>query len=290
MSECYLCPRRCGVDRKNKTGFCGCGDNIRVAKYMAHFGEEPCITGTKGSGAVFFSGCSLRCVFCQNNVISRGLKGEDISEEKLEDIFFELKSMGVHNINLVTATHFIPQIARVLRKSKEKLGLPIVFNCGGYESVEILRMLEGLVNIYLPDLKYYSSSLSAKYSSCPDYFEKASAAIREMLRQQPENVFEGDIMQKGVIIRHLVLPNCYKDSIKIFEWLYENFSGRLPLISVMRQFFPSLSADEAEKYPELNRKLTTFEYEKVVDRCAELGFTGFMQEKGCDNGDMTPDF
>lgn len=290
MAECSVCPRSCNIDRALKKGFCGCGENIRIAKYMAHFGEEPCITGTKGSGAIFFSGCNLRCVFCQNRVISRGHKGEDISGEKLEKIFFELKSMGVHNINLVTATHFIPQVAEVLRKCKDKIGLPIVYNCGGYESVESLKMLEGLVDIYLPDLKYYSTELSEKYSSCPDYFNKASAAVKEMLRQQPENVFEEDIMQKGVIIRHLVLPNCYKDSIKIFEWLYENFREKLPIISVMRQYFPNLSPDEAEKYPALNRKLTTFEYRKVVDCCAELGFEGFTQEKGCDNSDMTPDF
>ncbi len=253
---------------------------------MLHYGEEPCISGKRGSGAVFFSGCNLRCPFCQNYPISHGMKGEITSPERLRDIFFELKDRGAHNINLVTATQYAGHIAGILRECKDELGIPVVYNCGGYESVETLTVLDGLVDIYLPDMKYYSPEMSSRYSGAPDYFVKAMPALKEMLRQQPEAVADEDgVMQRGVIVRHLVLPNGYHDSIKLIDEI-----GRLPvrpLVSIMRQYTPCY---DAVKYPEINRKLTTFEYEKVTEHCAELGLQGFMQEKGCDNLDMTPDF
>ena len=286
MSECRLCPRNCGADRSKGTGYCGCSDKIIIAKYMLHFGEEPCITGTNGSGAIFFSGCSLRCAFCQNYPISHGMKGDDVTPERLEEIMFELKDMGAHNINFVTGTHFTDKIAEVLKKCKSRLEIPVVYNCGGYEKVETIRMLDGLVDIYLPDLKYYSPEMSERYSGAADYFEYAIPAVKEMLRQQPEAVFHGNgIMKKGVIVRHLVLPKGYHDSMRLMDVLRALPSP--PLVSIMRQYTPCY---DSVKFPEINRKLTTFEYDKVVGYCADLGLNGFMQEKGCDTLEMTPDF
>ena len=282
---CRLCPRECNIDRSISTGVCGCGDKIKVAKYMLHFGEEPCISGTNGSGAIFFSGCSLKCVFCQNYPISHEHKGEEVSSERLAEMMFELRDKGAHNINFVTGTHFADKIAEVLKKYKRELGIPVVYNCGGYENIETLRMLDGLVDIYLPDLKYYSTELSARYSGAADYFDKAFPALQEMLRQQPENVIENGIMSKGVIVRHLVLPKGYHDSIKLLDMI--RALDHVPLLSLMRQYTPCYGA---EKFPEINRKLTTFEYDKVVEHCADIGLEGFMQEKGCENLDMTPDF
>ena len=285
MSECKLCPRNCKTDRSIKPGHCGCTDEIRVAKYMLHFGEEPCITGTNGSGAIFFSGCNLRCVFCQNFPISHGLKGENVSKARLKEMMFELRDKGAHNINFVTGTHFADKIADVLRKCKVELGIPVVYNCGGYESTETIKMLDGLVDIYLPDLKYYSSEMSARYSGASDYFEKVYSALEEMLRQQPKAMFHGNIMSAGVIVRHLVLPKGYHDSMKLMEIIASLPCP--PLVSIMRQYTPCY---DAVRFPEINRKLTTFEYEKVTDHTAELGLKGFTQEKGCDTLDMTPDF
>ena len=285
LTGCKLCPRECGIDRRTEKGFCRCEDEIRIAKYMLHFGEEPCITGKNGSGAVFFSGCNLRCAFCQNYPISHELKGENVPQEQLKEIFFELKEKGAHNINLVTGTHFADKIADVLRKCKKELGIPVVYNCGGYESIDTLKMLDGLVDIYLPDMKYYSSEMSAKYSKAPDYFEKAFPALKEMLRQQPKAIFDGEIMQKGVIVRHMVLPNGYHDSIKIMKEIAD--LPVRPLVSIMRQYTPCY---DVGKFKEINRKLTSFEYNKVTDYCAEIGLDGFMQEKGCETLDMTPEF
>lgn len=283
---CRNCPRECGADRAESLGFCGCTDKIRVARIMVHRGEEPVISGMNGSGAVFFSGCVLKCPFCQNYPISHGLKGRDMSESELEEKILNLQEKNVHNINLVTPTQFLDRLIPLLERVKPKLRIPIVMNTGGYERVELIRRLEGLVDIYLPDLKYFSGELSGKYSAAPDYFEHAYAAIEEMTRQQPTPVISDGIMMNGVIVRHLVLPNCYKDSIKI---LYElNKMKNRPLLSIMRQYTPCYEVEK--KYPELNRRLTTFEYRKVVDYCAEMGFDGFTQEKGCETLDMTPEF
>lgn len=286
MKECRNCPRECGADRAERLGFCGCSDKLRVAKIMVHRGEEPVISGTNGSGAVFFSGCVLKCPFCQNYPISHGLKGRDMREDELEREILELQEKNVHNINLVTPTQFMDRLIPLLENVKPKLRIPIVMNTGGYERVEMIRRLEGLVDIYLPDLKYFSGELSGKYSAAPDYFEYAYAAIEEMVRQQPKAIIKDGIMLRGVIVRQLVLPNCYKDSMKILNEL--NKLENRPLMSIMRQYTPCYGV--GEKFPELNRRLTTFEYRKVTEYCAELGFDGFMQEKGCETLEMTPEF
>ena len=285
MSACNLCPRKCNVDRSVQRGFCGEGEAVRAAKAMLHFGEEPLITGKGGSGAVFFCGCNLRCVFCQNRPISRGEVGKEISTERLCEIFLELQARGAENINLVTGTHFVPQIISALTLAKGSLKIPVVYNCGGYESVETLRMLDGFVDIYLPDLKYFSSELSEKYSSAPDYFEKAVEALCEMLRQTGEDVIEDGVMKKGVIVRHLVLPNAYKDSVEVMKRLAE--LPRKPLVSLMRQYTPEFLTGD---YKELSRRLTTFEYEKVLEVCEELGLDGFSQGKSSATAEMTPIF
>lgn len=283
--ECNSCPRKCGADRKTGTGFCGCGENFRIAKLMVHKGEEPVITGKNGSGTVFFSGCVLKCPFCQNYPISHHNKGTDYSDKELEYAILELQEKGVHNINLVTPTQFTDRLIPFLEHIKSKLSVPVVYNCGGYELPEQIKRLEGLIDIYLPDLKYYDNEYGIKYSGCKDYFYYASNSVAEMLRQQPEAVIEDGIMKKGVIVRHLVLPGLYKDSIKLMEWL-SSFNNP-PLISVMRQYTPCY---DALNFKELSRRITTFEYDKVVEKCAELGLQGFTQLKGCETLDMTPDF
>ena len=286
MSACRLCPRECGVDRRDGTGYCGVGALIRAAKAMKHFGEEPPISGTRGSGAVFFSGCNMKCQFCQNYPISDENRGKEITVERLADIFLELQEQGAHNINLVTASHFIPQIISALDIAKPSLKIPVVFNCGGYEKVEAIRLLRGYVDIYLPDVKYFSDELAVKYSSAPHYFSHAYEALKEMLDQTGAPTFDSDgIMQKGVIVRHMLLPTCYKDSMQIMERL-----AALPqkfLVSLMRQYTPCHNAD---RFPEINRGLTTFEYEKVVDRCCDLELDGFTQEKESATLEMTPSF
>lgn len=284
--KCNLCPRECNVDRELQTGFCGVSDKIKVAKAMLHFGEEPPISGGKGSGAVFFSGCNMRCAFCQNFKISHDGYGREISVKRLSDIFLELQEKGADNINLVTATHYADKAARAIEIAKPRLIIPVIFNCGGYEKVETLKMLEGLVDIFLPDVKYFDESLALRYSGAKGYFESAFAAVKEMVRQTGRYVIdESGMMKKGVIIRHLVLPSCYKDSILLFRHLAV-FKDQV-LISLMRQYFPCAKAAEL---PEINRKLTTFEYRKVLDECEKLGFDGFVQEKESACGDMTPEF
>lgn len=282
---CNNCPRLCNADRTFKTGFCGCGNDFRIAKIMKHFGEEPVITGKNGSGTIFFSGCVLKCPFCQNYPISHELKGENYTAEELEYAIYDLEQQGVHNINLVSPTQFLHLLIPVLEKCKSRLNIPIVYNTGGYERPEMIKRLNGLVDIYLPDLKYFDNSFGEEYSKVNNYFDYASKSIQEMVKQQPECIIEDGIMKKGVIVRHLVLPSLYKDSIKLMEWL--STLENKPLVSVMRQYTPCYDAD---KYKELTRRITTFEYEKVVDKCAELGLDGFTQLKGCETLDMTPDF
>lgn len=283
--KCNLCPRECNVDRTKKTGFCGVSDKVKIAKAMLHFGEEPPISGKSGSGAVFFSGCNMRCAFCQNFEISHNCFGKEISVERLSEIFLELQEKGANNINLVTATHFVPQTVKALEKIKPQLKIPIVFNCGGYEKTETLKMLDGLVDIYLPDVKYFDDSRAMKYSCAKGYFQRALSAVEEMIRQTGKYEIKNGLMKKGVIIRHLILPGGYKDSILIFRNLVR-FKDSV-LISLMRQYFP---CGNAEDFPEINRKLTTFEYKKVLSECEHLGFDGFIQEKGAASNEMTPDF
>lgn len=284
--KCGLCPRNCGVDRKTETGYCGVSDTVKIAKAMLHFGEEPPITGKNGSGAVFFSGCNMRCVFCQNYEISHKCYGKEVTAERLGDIFLELQEKGAENINLVTATHYAEQAAKALERVKDRLVIPVVFNCGGYEKVETLKMLEGLADIYLPDVKYYDDNIAVRYSGAKGYFKAAFAAVEEMVRQTGKYFIDGrGLMKRGVIVRHLILPGCYKDSISLINRL-EEFKDKV-LISLMRQYYP---CGEAANFSEINRKLTTFEYRKVLNECERLGFEGFTQEKGADNGEMTPEF
>lgn len=275
--RCALCPRNCSADRKNgEKGICGQTDRLKVARAALHHWEEPCISGENGSGTVFFSGCPLRCVFCQNREIALGNAGKEISVGRLAEIFLELKEKGAHNINLVTPGHFAPQIAAALEAAKgQGMDLPVVYNTGSYESLETVKSLKGLVDVYLPDFKYMSETLSQKYSHAPDYASVAQNAIAEMVRQRGDAVFEGGLMTSGVLVRHLVLPGQTKDSKAVIRYLYETYGNRI-FISIMNQFTPSASL---ESYPELNRKLTAAEYDEVVDYAISLGVeNGYIQE------------
>ena len=279
--KCDLCPRKCLVDRKKgEKGICGQTENLKVARAALHFWEEPCISGDAGSGAVFFSGCPLHCVFCQNENIANGMVGKEISLERLVDIFLELQKKRANNINLVTPGHFVPQIVKALDQArKEGLTLPVVYNTSSYETVDTIKMLEGYVDIYLPDFKYMSPGLSKKYSHAPDYAEVAKAAIAEMVRQTGKAVFvngdEDNLILRGTIVRHLTLPGCMAYSMQILKYLHETY-GDMIYISIMNQFTP---LSNLEKYPELNRRITDEEYETLVDYAIEIGIeNGFIQE------------
>lgn len=289
LNPCNLCPRKCGVDRNINRGYCNCGSKVKIARAALHFWEEPCLSGKSGSGAVFFSGCTLKCCYCQNYKISSGGFGKEISVNRLAEIFLELKDKGANNINLVTATQYLPQIIDALDIAKPRLHIPVVYNCGGYESVETIRALKGYVDIFLPDFKYYSSELSWNYSKSKDYFEVAAAAIKEMILQTGSIKFdERGIMQKGVIIRHLVIPGARKDSFKILNWISVNLPKDKFMLSLMSQFTPACKNAE---YKQLNRRITTFEYNSVVDEALRLGLTsGFMQEKSSAKEEYTPPF
>lgn len=287
LNSCDLCPRSCGIDRSLKKGFCGETDKIRIANYQLHHWEEPVISGKNGSGTVFFSGCVLKCVFCQNYEISAESKGFEVTPEELGEIFLKLKKMGAENINLVNPTHFVPQIIHALKLVKSDLSIPVVYNSGGYESLETLDALEGFVDIFLPDLKYFDSGISAKYSKAPDYFEKAFAAIRKMAGISGKPVIENGLMKKGTIVRHLVLPNCRKDSIEIVKRLGETFKSDEILISLMSQYTPLFNAS---RFPEINRRTSTFEYDSVVKAASEYGFEGFIQERSSASDAYIPKF
>ncbi|MGN0640909.1 MAG: radical SAM protein [Oscillospiraceae bacterium] len=290
--KCELCPRRCGVDRSKRAGFCGMGERIVAARAGLHLWEEPCISGESGSGAVFFSGCVMRCRFCQNNEISRERKGKEISVERLAEIFLELEEQGALNINLVNPTHFVPQIISSLELArKQGLRVPIVYNSGGYERVETLKMLDGLVDIYLPDVKYFDDELAVKLSSAPNYFEIAMNAVSEMVRQTGKPVFDenGEIMKKGTIVRHLVLPNCYKDSVEVIKRVGERFGGEI-MFSLMSQYTPFGEVKTNPEFKKMNRRITTFEYQKALDAVLEAGLQGFMQEKSSAKEEYTPSF
>ncbi len=292
MPKCYLCPRECGADRENgKTGFCGEGDGIRVARYSLHLWEEPPISGTRGSGTIFFSGCSLHCEFCQNRAISHEGKGEEVSVERLCEIMLELEAMGAHNINLVTPTHFAEKVAKALRAIKEKLSIPVVYNTSGYEKVDTLRLFEGLVDVYLPDFKYFSHELAEKYSHAGDYRDHAEAALIEMYRQVGEPIFDGDgLIKKGLIIRHLVLPTHRKDSMAVLHRICEILPRDKVLVSLMSQYTPDFAIAAGTPYRELHRRITSFEYTSVTDYAATLMLDGFIQEKSSADAKFTPVF
>ena len=284
ITSCRLCPRACGVDRTEKTGACGVR-GLKIARAALHFWEEPPISGQKGSGTVFFSGCSLRCCFCQNEKISHQGFGREIPVARLAEIFLELQARGAHNLNLVTPTQFVPWIIEALELAGKNLQIPVVYNSSGYETVETLALLEGYVDVYLPDFKYFSPALSAAYSGAPDYFAAASRALLEMARQQPAPVLEGGLLRRGLLIRHLVLPGAYRDSLALLDWLARHVDPKAVLISLMCQYTPMRSDP-----PELNRRVTSFEYRKVVDRALELGFQGFTQSRSSARETYTPPF
>lgn len=279
----------CGADRNTQQGACGADRNVRIARVGLHEWEEPCISYGNGSGTVFFSGCSLKCVFCQNHEISQEGKGRDIAPEELSDIFLRIRDMGAVNLNLVNPTHYIKDIARALEKVKGMLGIPVLYNSGGYDRTQSLKMLSGLVDIYLPDLKYKKSEYSLKYSGVADYFEVAAEAISEMMNQVGYPVFDSDgHMQKGVLIRHLVLPTLSKDSMDVLDYLAENYDTKRLYISIMRQYFPTYRAWD---FPELSRRLTTLEYQRVIRHAERLGIVnGFTQEKSSAKEEYVPDF
>lgn len=279
LSNCILCPRQCGVDRiQGQTGYCGMPENLLVARAALHMWEEPCISGSTGSGTVFFSGCNLKCVFCQNHSIALGDCGKPISIQRLSEIFLELQEKEAANINLVTPTHYIPQIRDALLLAKvQGLNLPIVYNTGGYESVASLQLLEGLVDIYLPDLKYYSTELSTTYSHSADYFQVATTALAEMYRQVGTPAFDEatGMMKRGMIVRHLILPGQTKDSKKILRYLHETYGDNI-YISIMNQYTP---LPHVAQIPALNRKVTADEYDRVVNFALAIGIgNAFIQE------------
>lgn len=282
--NCLLCPRKCGINRRTgQTGVCGVSSEIKVARAALHYWEEPCISGKRGSGAVFFSGCSLHCVFCQNREISDGKAGKLISKERLSDIFMELADKGANNINLVTPGQYIPDIVWAVNDAKSRgMKLPIIYNTSGYENVTELKLLEGIVDVYLPDFKYMDSTLSAMYSRAKDYPSVAKQALSEMVRQQPDVVIDDatGLIQKGVIVRQLLLPGHVNDAKAVLKYLYDTYHDHV-YISMMSQFTPIALKD----YPEINRTVTRREYERLVDYALEIGITNaFIQE-----GDVAKD-
>lgn len=291
MSICTLCPRSCGADRAaGQKGYCGVGGTkIKAARAALHMWEEPCISGSQGSGTVFFSGCPLRCVYCQNRDIARAGAGKEITVERLSEIFLELQEKGAANINLVTPTHYTPEIVKAVAEARDGgLTLPIVYNCGGYEKPETLRTLEGIVDIYLTDFKYMDAEAARRYSHAPDYPEIAKEALGEMVRQQPEPVFdEKGMMKKGVIVRHLLLPGHLKNAEAVVKYVYETYGNRVYL-SLMNQYTP---LPGMEKWPEINRKVTRREYDRLLDYAVELGVeNGFIQEGGTAEESFIPAF
>lgn len=284
--KCNICPRECNADRETEKGVCGMPWDVYLARAEKHYWEEPPISGKNGSGAVFFSGCSLKCVFCQNFGISHEKFGKKVSLERLREIFFELYEKGAHNINLVNPTHYTLQIKEAL--SENKPPIPVVYNCGGYEKVQSLKMLDGLIDIYLPDYKYISPDRAEKYSSAANYGEAVIEALKEMKRQCPENVFnEEGIMQKGMIVRHLILPKNTNQSLKILDSIKENL-GTDTHISLMAQYTPMGKLDDV---PELQRRITAREYEKVVSYALELGFDNiYTQDYSSATEEYIPSF
>lgn len=290
MPLCTACPRACGASREEGAlGVCAAPASFLVARASLHPWEEPFLSGTRGSGTVFFGGCNLHCVYCQNREISGGRVGKLLGDADLEALLLRLQSAGAHNVNLVTPTHYAERLRSVLAAVKPRLSIPVVYNCGGYEGLEALRGLEGLVDVYLPDLKYFSSEKAKKYSGAPDYFEVAVSALAEMLRQVGRPVFdENGLLTRGVVVRHLILPGNRLDSIALLRALAERFGADAFLLSLMSQYTPSFAKDAP--YPELHRKLTDFEYRSVLQEAERLGFRGCMQERSSATDAYTPDF
>ena len=287
---CNQCPRHCGVSRNNELGFCGVPEQPKLAKACLHMWEEPCISGTRGSGAVFFSGCNLKCIFCQNYDISQNNYGNVISIERLQEIIVELISKGAHNINLVNPSHYTGAIRQALitLKQQGQLTVPVVYNSNGYETIAALKSIEGLVDVYLPDIKYFSDRTSFKYSKAQDYTEVCKKAIIEMHNQVGSPILDDTgLIQQGLIIRHLILPGHIKESINVLNWISENLPKSV-YVSLMSQYTPYFYAD---KFPEINRTITRNEYEKVVNHLNKLGLEeGYIQERQSADIKYIPDF
>ncbi len=288
MNKCTLCPRECKIDRSISNGFCGAGNKIIISKIMLHMWEEPSISGTNGSGAIFFGGCPLKCVYCQNKEISHGGIGKEYTASELADAMLDLQKRGAHNINLVTPTHFSEQITEALSLIKNELKIPVVYNTSGYEKPEIIKKIADHVSVFLVDIKYFSPELSEKYSKCKDYYSYAKASLQRMLLAKPRCVFdENEIMTEGVILRHLVLPSCRLDSIAILEDISKDFDVSSFKLSLMSQYTPDFYDGEIK---ELKRRVTSFEYNSVVSRAIELGYDGYIQEKSSASSFFTPKF
>lgn len=296
LENCELCPRKCGINRYKQRGFCGANSDIKIARADLHFMEEPCISGKNGSGTIFFSGCNLKCCYCQNYLISHQNCGKIITEEELANIMLDLEFRGAHNINLVTGVMFVPQIINALKRIKNRLKIPVVYNTSGYESVDTIKMLEGYIDIYLADIKYFDDKIALKYSKVDKYFKNCIKAVTEMLKQTGTPVFYGNkcfddeeaILKKGVIIRHLIIPGSRKDSINILNEIYKRFDKEEYILSLMSQFTPYYKCDE---YKEINRKLTGFEYDSVVNEAIRLGLDNtYIQDRSSVGKEYTPEF
>ena len=294
--SCNFCPRHCGVNRSRQSGYCKSPDHAVAARAALHLWEEPCISGIHGSGTVFFSGCTLRCCFCQNYRISSEGFGAAISDQQLSEIFLNLQKQGAHNLNLVTATQYLPSVLSALAAVQDKLTIPVVYNCGGYETPETLDALAPFVDIWLPDLKYQDPQRAARYSGAADYFQSASAAVRKMIELAGPPLYEDfeengnhcQLMKRGVILRHMILPGQREDSIRLLHWIHDELPKGGYLISLLSQYTPFYRSSE---YPEINRRITSYEYNKVLNTAIKLGLTeGFMQEKSSAKEEYTPPF
>ena len=288
ISKCEICPRKCKVNRYEKKGYCRCDDKVRIALVSKHYFEEPCISGRNGSGTIFFSNCNLNCIFCQNHDISHGGKGIDVTIERLAEIMLEQQERGANNINLVTPTMYVEQIIRAIDIAKKNgLNIPIVYNTNGYEEVETIKKLNGYIDIYLPDFKYFTNELAIKYSKAPNYFEKVTSALIEMQSQFDEYVFDGEIMKKGMIVRHLVLPNHIQNSKNVLKWIKDNLRKDI-YVSVMAQYFPTYKAIGDEL---IGRKLSFSEYRKIEQYFYSLDIeNGYIQDLGKHEEEFVPDF
>ena len=288
ISKCEICPRKCKVNRYEKKGYCRCDDKVRIALVSKHYFEEPCISGRNGSGTIFFSNCNLNCVFCQNHDISQGGKGIDVTVERLAEIMLEQQARGSNNINLVTPTMYVEQIIKAIDIAKDGgLNIPIVYNTNGYEEVETIKKLAGYIDIYLPDFKYFTNELAIKYSKAPNYFEKVTSTLFEMQSQFDEYVFDGEIMKKGMIVRHLVLPNHIQNSKNVLKWIKDNLREDI-YVSVMAQYFPTYKAVGDEL---IGRKLSFSEYRKIEQYFYGLDIkNGYIQDLGKHEEEFVPDF
>ncbi len=287
--NCCLCPRKCGVNRYINHGFCGTGAEITAAKASLHMWEEPCISYRNGAGTVFFSGCNLHCCYCQNNKISNRLFGKKLSTRQLSDVFLSLQDKGADNIELVTPTHFVPDIINALDLVKHRLEIPVIYNSGGYELTETIERLDGYIDVYMPDIKYFSPEASSRYSNAPDYFEYASSAVLSMTAQTGKPVYnEYGGLVKGTLIRHMVLPSLRHDSMKIMDWIAENIPADSVIVSIMNQYTPFDFPDE--KFSEIKRRVTKMEYNSVVRHAVSLGINGFTQQASSASEKYVPDF